>query len=209
MRDTDLLDRRVPVQVGDRIFSFRRLTVGALLRILVRFDAQLRFFAEGGATDVTGLLNGLDNDDTADLWALMMEPYEPAYLRKFLDMKTATELVALAGTLNDLKRIWKSLSFPVPGEAKSAEEPVTEKAIPPMLATVDAIAGHYHIDPFGLMEWPYEGFLTITEIMNERASQKERAALREIFKSYGLDPKFADVPGMRFSPVAGDLKREH
>ena len=220
MRETDLLDRRIPIQIGDREFTFRRLTLGAVLEILVRFDMHLRRFAVSGAQDVQELIRGLSPRDTADLFSFMLEPFDPEYLARTLkatpddpaanDQKRAklAELMSLAVTFNNLRRIWDSLTFPKAGQTNAS--PVAERVIvPPLLVAVDAICERYKADPYSVMKWPYEGFLTITEIMEDHARQREVNAMKHILASNGLDPKLADLPGMHYSPVHTDLSKEH
>lgn len=211
---TDLLDRDIPIRIEGRDFILRRITLRAVLKILVRFSEELDAFARSEKRDVEGLLAGIDNDSMADLFAFLLDPYDPIYLRTHINAAVARELTVLIGGLNDLGRIWNSLEFSKPSvqsdketEEKKSVGPAEQ--IPPMLSVIDLIAERYGIDPLRVLDWPYEAFLTITEVMEAKMEGVQRKQLRDLLSSLGLSPEIADLPGVEFSPVANDLTKAH
>ena len=206
MRTDDLVDRPVPVSIGDRTFILPRIKVRAVLALFRRFSDELREFRDSGATDVDGLLKKLDDDATADLVVNLVEPFDPVYVKANLSPEIAGQILALAGGINDLERIWSSLNFKKPaapsGQA-SQSTPEKQKEIPGMLATVDIIARRYGISPREVVEWPYEMFLSIREMVEIALEAIEKQDLRRLLASKGLAPELADIPGVEYAPIAG------
>jgi len=217
VRTTDLLDRDFPVRIGERDFILRRITLRAVLKIMTRFAEELDAFARSDKQDVEGLIGGLDNDSTADLFAFLLHPYDPVRIRAAWNIQTATELTVLVASLNDLRRIWDSLSFgkQTPEVAPGADAPEAEDSadtpdqIPALLSVIDVVAERYKLDPMSILDWPYEAFLTITEVMAAKMTGVKREQTRQLMLSLGLSPELADLPGVEYSPVPSDLTKEH
>lgn len=205
MNVNDLLDVRLPVDVAGRRFFVRCLRLSDVLRILTRFDDQVREFASQSRPDAQTLLAALDPDDTADLFSFSMEPHDPLYLREHLNFQKRAEIAVLIGTVNDLDRIWSSLRIGIPEEKKesSRAEPIgADSRIPSLIRVVDLLACRYGIDPTTIPNWNYEAFLDLIEVVEEeKVAQREAAAAGGIQLPDGtsLDPDLFDdsriVPG--------------
>lgn len=207
MRTDDLVDRPIPITIGDRTFFLPRIKVATVLSLLRCFAEELREFRDSGATDVDGLLAKLDDPEaTRNLVVNLLEPFDPAYVTPRLTQALAGQVLVQVASLNDLRRIWGSLSFKKPQEASSQETTVQEdklKAIPNLLATIDVIARRYSISPREVVEWPYEMFLSIKEMVEIAMELAEKDALRRVLAAKGYAPELADVPGMEYSPLHG------
>lgn len=215
MRVTDLVDRELPLTIAGRQFILRRIRLRTVLQILVRFSDTLHAFQQSGKRDVEQLLGSVANDDLADLYAFLLSPYDPLFLRQHLNEAVARELMVLVASVNDLERIWASLAFSQhpEGAAPTLVEAEVEKVpgippIPALLAVIDLVAERYKLDPMKVLEWPYEAFLTMTEVMESRVKTEERVRLRELLMALGVTPELADQPGVTFSPVQGPQQEQ-
>jgi hypothetical protein len=178
VKTSDLIEVKLPILVGDRKFQVRQVRLCDVLRILVRFDDQVRAFVASEKPDARALLSSLDNDDTADLFAFFLDPYDPLHLRKNLDLVKRSEVLVMIQAVNDVERIWSSLRIGnlAADPQKGVIEPVgAATQIPPMVRVVDLLARRYYTTPFAVMRWPYEAFLTIVEMV-EDAMNTVRAA---------------------------------
>jgi hypothetical protein len=217
MRVTDLLDRALPVQIAGKPFTLRRVSLRAILHILVRFSDQLDAFRRTDERDVEKLLESIDRTGLADLFAFLLDPYDPIHLRASMISAVSGELSVLVGAINDLPRIWNSfgLSRPDPGAGESTGGEGQEaaggkpEAIPALLSVIDVVAERYGIDPMRVLDWPYEAFLTMTEVMATRIEGAQREELRRLLEALGHDPALADVPGVTYSPVPNPTNLEH
>ena len=171
-------------------------------------------FRDSDKRDVDGLLRGLESDDMADLFAFLLDPYDPAHLREALKAENgqqiASELIVLISGINDLRRVWESFSFSKPAAPESLDSaaPSSSPGIPGLLVVIDAVAQRYHIAPQAVLAWPYETFLTITELMAVHGEQNRKDRLRQILQSQGLSVEMADIPGLEFAPIP-DQKVDH
>lgn len=208
MRLSDLLDHALPISIKGKEFILRRIKLRAILHIMVRFSDQLGAFARSDKRDAEALLLSLDNGSMADLFAFLLEPYDPLHLRNALDEAVARELSILLASTNDLDRVWRSFSFARPAEADGAMGD-TAPVVPVLLSIIDIVAERYKIDPMRVLDWPYEAFLTVTEMLEAKLEGAQQKHLADLLSSLGLSPELATVPGVSFSPVANDLSKEH
>lgn len=208
MRVLDLVDRELPLTIGGRSFVLRRIRLRTVLQILVRFSEQLDSFARSEKRDVEDLMRSLENDELADFLALLLVPYDADFLRKQLTLELAQRITGQVALMNNVERIWASLAFSKAGDSIQADlaESMEEAApgvpeIPALLSVIDLVCERYKLDPMKVMEWPYEAFLTMTEVMESRVKGAERQHLRELLLSLGLTPELADQPGVEFAPI--------
>jgi len=180
----DLLDIRLPVDVAGRRFFVRRIRLSDVLRILTRFDDEIRAFASKKERSALDLIGSLDKDDTADLFAFAMDPHDPLYLREHLDLQKRGEIAILIAAVNDLDRIWSSVRIgsPDPKAEPGGVEPIgVTSRIPTVFRIVDLLACRYGIDPMKIPDWNYEAFLDFVEIVDE-----EKKAQRDAESALGI-----------------------
>ena len=207
MNAYDLVDVRVPIEIGLRRFEVRRLRLCDVLRILTRFDDHVREFVSAKQPDAAALLASLGPEDTADLFAFSLDPFDPFYVRKHLsvDMEKRVQVGVLIASVNDVRRVWDSLSFtrpdPLP-RSKTVERIAPKSTVPPLLRVIDRIAHRYACDPHAVMLWSYEGFLSIVDVMDEEFESRAREAQLVA----GLDPDLLDDSEIPVGPLP-DLNR--
>lgn len=205
MRVLDLVDRELPLAIGGRSFLLRRIRLRTVVQILVRFSDQLSAFARSEKRDADKLMASLENDELADLLALLLVPYDGDFLRKNLSLEIAQQVTSQVMLMNDVARIWTSLSFSKEDKADLVEavepgEPGLPE-IPALLAVIDLMAERYKQDPLRIMEWPYEAFLTMVDVLDARVKGAEREQLRKMLEALGVSPELIDQPGVTFAPV--------
>lgn len=181
MKPLDLVDLKLPLRVGDRDFVVHRLRLADLLRLLNRFDGLVRKLSEEKPAEPLQLLSSLTADDTADLLAFFLDPYDWRYLRENLSFEKRAEVLVHLRALHDFERIWRSLAISRVAAPPSGEiEPVSpaSRPIPAILRCVDRLAQRYGQSPPSILEWTYEGFLTVVELVEADAEFQRGEALR-------------------------------
>jgi len=198
----DLIDVRLPVEVGGRKFHAVRLRLRDVLRILVRFDEDLRRFVAADEPDALELFHSLDLEATADLFAFALDPYDPTFLREHLDLQKAGEVAILIGVVNDIDRIWSALKLGRPPGAREEEsppEPVQARPprASPLVRVIDRMAERYGMDPVKVLDWPFEAFLTLVDAADEDVDAVARAAM----SNAGIDPDLLDDSNIKPGPM--------
>ena len=205
MRVLDLVDRELPIVIAGCPFTLRRVRLRTVIQILVRFSDQLTAFARSETREADKLLASFANDELADLLALLLVPYDGDFLRKNLTLELAQKVTGQVLLMNDVPRIWASLSFSQESRPDLVEavEPASPgvQEIPALLAVIDLLAERYKVDPVRIMDWPYEAFLTMVDVLDARVKGAEREQLRKYLESLGLSPDMADDPGIEFAPA--------
>jgi len=202
VNEYDLVDVRIPVDIGEKIFEVRRIRVEDVFRAIRRFDEPLRAFVREDAPDAEKLLASLGLEDLADLFSFALDPYAPLHIRKHLTMEKARELGIKIGVVNDLDRIWKSLklghreeSSPPPPTRPAREDAIT---IAPLVWIIDRLAMRYGIDPLIIPRWPYEAFLDFVDCTED---DRRRRALIDGAAAANLDPDLLDDSQIPVGPI--------
>jgi len=205
VNEYDLVDVRIPVDIGEKIFEVRRIRLQDIFRITSRFDDEIRAFVREEIPDAGKLFQSLGLEDLADLFSFALDPYAPAHLRTHLTLPKAMEVGILIGSVNDLDRIWKSLKIgsPVPA-AESQVQPLAAEpsAVSSMVRIIDRLAARYGIDPLIIPKWPYEAFLTLVDAVDEDIKARERLS----WVQAGIDPDLIDDSRIKAGPIA-DLNK--
>lgn len=181
MKPLDLVDLKLPIRVGERDFLAHRLRLSDLLRLLNRFDGLVRKLSEEKPAEPLQLLSSLTADDTADLLAFFLDPYDWRYLRENLSFEKRAEVLVHLRALHDFERIWHSLAISRGAGVPSGEVESTSRElrpIPAILRCVDRLAQRYGQSPLSILEWPYEAFLTVVEVVEVDAQFQREEALR-------------------------------
>ena len=201
MNEYDLVDIRIPVDIGEKIFEVRRIRVEDVFRAIRRFDEPLRAFVQEDAPDAEKLLASLGMEDTADLFSFALDPYDPLHIQKHLTMETARVLWIKIGVVNDLDRIWKSLKLGHREESPARPgRPAREDAITiaPLVWIIDRLAMRYGIDPLIIPRWPYEAFLDFVDCAEE---DRRRRELIDGAAAANLDPDLLDDSQIPVGPI--------
>jgi len=205
VNEFDLIDTRIPVEIGDKTFEVRQIRVQDIFRITRRFDDEIRAFVREEVPDAGKLFQSLGQQDLADLYSFALDPYAPAHLRAHLTLPKAMEVGILIGSVNDLDRIWKSLKIGSPAPAAEGQvQPLAAETstVSSMVRIIDRLAARYGIDPLVIPKWPYEAFLTLVDAVDEDVKARERQALLLA----GLDPDLLDDSRIKAGPIA-DLNK--
>ncbi len=205
MNALHLIDFRLPVEFGGRKFSVGRIRLSTVLRVLVRFDERLREFVAQESPDGVALFNSLDREDTSALFAFLLDPYDPDFVREHLDLAATSQISVAFGYVNDLARIWGALKLSAPPPPSPPEpSPGGVKPGPPLdplVVAIDRIAQRYGIDPTTIPSWHFEVFLDFSEVLDADKDALDEAIRNGIFLRDGshLDPDLLDdsaiVPG--------------
>ena len=209
MNASNLIDFRLPIELGGRTFSVGRIRLSTVLRILVRFDEQLVEFVSQEKPDAIALFESLDRDDTADLLAFLMEPHDPAFVRAHLDLVATSQISVAFGHLNDVGRIWSALKLAPPASTDDRSEIAPAPDVKPqvpidaLVVAIDRLAQRYGIDPTTIPGWCFEAFLDFSEVCDADADALAEALKHGIVwkDGSGLDPDTLDDSRISPGPI--------
>lgn len=225
MKAYDLLDVRLPVVIAGRGFEVRRIRLCDVLRILVRFEEHFVALTTAEKPDPMAVISKLDVNDTADLFAFCLDPYDPSHLRaafnpqpypgetdvdklvarKLAALKKSAEVMTMIAAVNDLPRIWASVAVHgKPAEPGRVEPVATSKSkVPPLLRVIRRLALDFHVEPQAVMLWSYEAFLTLADAADEELE----LAIPSLLEAQGIDPDILDDSDIPVAPIR-DLNKD-
>ncbi len=114
-------------------------------------------------------------------------------------------VLSIVAAYNDLDRIWKSLTFRKVQAAAEIQEAKGsgKRPIPGLLLSVDLLAQRYGVSPREVLDWPYEMFLTMSDMLEAQLENARLAQVKADLAQRGIAPELADIPGVEFSPARG------